>query len=388
MLSLLNTILSSTSRDREGAVFFLSIASCVVLILTGCSTQPSTSNVAGSAYVETVPEDQTNATFSNLPQQQASSENDIPEVTHESWTFQNDPGTLITTPHYRIYTTLRYRHLREQLAPFYEAALAHYTTALTELPQPPEPLVTYMFQTRDQWRSQTRIMLPEDYLLYEGLGRGGFTTDGTAVLYYIDRRGRSHDTLAIAAHEGWHQYSQIAFKNPLPLWMEEGIATCMESFQLTKDGTVRFSVRSNYERHRALRNAYRNEELIDLASLLSQTPQTFLDRGKEHLLVYYAQVWALTRFLHEGADQQYRASLIELLDDAAHGRLRNRLARSKALASNHERRRASQSKVGRWVVLEYFNPDWYEFESQYNDYVKQLSTGEPARSPRKSYRRY
>ena len=52
---------------------------------------------------------------------------------------------------------------------------------------------------------KTREILPQQASSFRNLGRGGFTTRGIAVLFYIDywRSREHHDTLAIAAHEGW-----------------------------------------------------------------------------------------------------------------------------------------------------------------------------------------
>src|SRR5690606_28941593 len=149
-----------------------------------------------------------------------------------------------------------------------------------------------------------------------------------SVLYYIDRYSFPYDTLAIAAHEGWHQYTQQTFKHQLPVWLEEGIATYMEGFRRNDDGVLVFTPAANRERQETLRRAVRRGHLIPLNDLLTRTPQSFLGSSKETLLVYYAQVWALTNFLAEGENGRYRAALAEVLTDAAEGRLVGRLAAS------------------------------------------------------------
>ena len=53
-----------------------------------------------------------------------------------------------------------------------------------------------------------------------GDGAGKRRHDGVAVLYNIGTR----DTFAIAAHEGWHQFSGRHFKYRLPSWLDEGVA--------------------------------------------------------------------------------------------------------------------------------------------------------------------
>jgi hypothetical protein len=135
-------------------------------------------------------------------------------TTREVWHFAEHAGSLITTPHYRLYTTVEDEAFLDHLPRFYERALAHYTTSLARLPKPsvPVPLETFLFRTRGQWQIKTQEILPEQSRMFSNLGRGGYTTKGTAVLYYIDRSDYARDTLAIAAHEGWHQYTQRTFK--------------------------------------------------------------------------------------------------------------------------------------------------------------------------------
>ena len=116
----------------------------------------------------------------------------------QPWTFGDYEGVILTTPNYRVYTTLTQHSVLDRLPLFMERGLAHYTSALGMLPDPPKRLETYLFQTRNQWEAKTRQMLPEQAGTFLTLGRGGFTTRATSVLYYIGRT----DTLAIEAHEG------------------------------------------------------------------------------------------------------------------------------------------------------------------------------------------
>ncbi|UCD75358.1 MAG: hypothetical protein JSV91_00265 [Phycisphaerales bacterium] len=367
----------SAARIRIGAASSLLRMAAIVIFAaaTGCVTQPNPSLAAGDTSLSggegpsLLPvHDGSEATGD-----EETGETALP-ITTEPWSFGERKGVRVTTPHYRIHTTIQHDNLVEHLPAFYESALEHYTTALTDLPLPEKPLESYIFQTRLEWKAKTRQMLPDEYATFENLGRGGFTTRGIAVLYYIDSSGRSRSTLSIAAHEGWHQYSQMTFRNPLPIWLEEGLAAYMESFRLSRAGTVRFRPSYNRERSSALRKAAHLGNLVKLEELLRHTPQTFLERkGRDALLVYYAQVWALARFLAEGADGRYREGLEDLLRDAAEGRLAGRLLRSTALTSGRQKRAAVSSRVGRAAALEYFNRDWAAFEDEYDAYVKGLA---------------
>jgi hypothetical protein len=299
----------------------------------------------------------------------------VDQIKFTPWSFADCDGQLISTPHYRIYTTMDEPRVTDRLAGFYERALEHYTTALAELPGPDAPLTTYLFKNRQQWQLKTQQMLPEQAGMFTNLGRGGFTTKGISVLYYIDFwSGFPRDTLAIAAHEGWHQYTQQTFKHQLPIWLEEGVATFMEGYRVI-DGEPQFQAWANPERREALNAAVRSGQLISLDELLTRTPQSFLDNGKNRLLRYYSQVWGLTRFLAEGEDGRYRQSLALLLSDAAHGRLAGRL-----LSSAGPPRARTGNRIGTTVIYEYFNHDLAEFEMQYMAFIRKIA--EPNTRPR------
>lgn len=304
---------------------------------------------------------------------------ELPEAisyTSTPWKFGAYDGQLLSTPNYRVYTTVQMESFVDQLPLFYELALAHYTSVLGDLPQPDTVLETYLFHDRRQWQAKTQQMLPDQANIFGSLGRGGFTTRGIAVLYYIDFRNSttSRDTFAIAAHEGWHQYTQQTFRHTLPVWLEEGIATYMESFSLTHDGTPQFRPWANRERRTALARAVRDNDLIPLGELLRRSPQAFLESSRDNLLVYYAQVWALTRFMVEWDDGRYRSGLEEALQDAAHGRLAGRLMESEAIGSGRRRGAAMTSRMGPWIILEYLNSDLDEFEQQYLEFVDSLTS--------------
>jgi hypothetical protein len=291
-------------------------------------------------------------------------------VTIQPWEFEGTQGRHIATENYQLYTTFQTERYLSRLAPFYEAALAHYTTALGELPRPTVPLKTFIFANRLEWEMQTLRILGDEAGTFRGLGRGGYTTHGISVLYFIG----PHDTFAIAAHEGWHQYTQQTFKHSLPLWLEEGIATFMEGFRTADDSrTPAFQPARNAERYYALRDTIRNERLIPLEDLLANAPQSFLVAGKNQLLVYYAQVWALTHFLAVGEGGRYRPALTAVLRDAATGQLVGRLATSAHRGPQRRGGLAAASRSGPLVLQEYFNSDLDEFRRQYEGFMREVA---------------
>jgi hypothetical protein len=294
----------------------------------------------------------------------------IVTATVEPWTFGPYAGKIIATKNYRVHTTLERESSLVRVPIFLESALAHYRTALGDLPAPAGPMDTYLFQTRKQWEAQMYELLPGEANSFINLGRGGLTTRGRSILYYIDRRGMS-DTLAITAHEGWHQYTQTTFDQALPVWLEEGVATYMEGYVTRSDGAPTFRPWENRERYGALREAVRRDRMIPLTEIISRKPQAFLETGRRSLLTYYAQVWALTHFLAVGEGGKYREGLEAVIADAANGGLHRRLQSSTAITIR-SRRELFTDRIGPWVILEYFNRDIAEFEDEFNAFVAEI----------------
>jgi hypothetical protein len=311
----------------------------LLLLLAACQTPPAPQAAPGAVETLADPDDIETVTW-----------------TSEPWRFGADVGLVIETPHHRLYTTVEDHYLIERLPLFLERSLAHYVSNLAQLPVPEGALETYLFSERSQWEAKTRQMLPAQAREFLALGRGGYTTRGVSVLYDIGRR----DTLAIAAHEGWHQYTQRVVKSPLPIWLEEGIATYMEGYLSWPDGVARFRPWANPERYRALRDAVRRGRLIPLSELADQRPEAFLRDGKSRLLVYYAQVWALVHFLVEGEGGRYREGLEQVLLEAAAG-------------GSARYRQATGDRLGTGLVAEYFDPDVAQFERRYLAFVERIT---------------
>ncbi|MBT8483954.1 MAG: hypothetical protein KJO43_00135, partial [Phycisphaerae bacterium] len=157
-------------------------------------------------------------------------------------------------------------------------------------------------------------------------------------------------------------------------WLEEGIATYMEGYQFRRDDTgPRFEPRRNWERARALGEALRRDRAIPLPELLRRSPQSFLAEGKDDLLTYYAQVWALVRFLTESENGRYRDALAAVLTDAAHGTLFSRLRRSPAVIARGGQRAMMGGRDGPWVILAYFTTDIATFNQEYMEFARSIA---------------
>lgn len=297
----------------------------------------------------------------------------------EDWLYDGVPGRIVRTDSYEVFTTSTNRTIAERMPLFMEHALAHYSTALGDLPRPRDPMKTYLFANRPEWARMTQRVMGNDAGPYLQIQRGGFSSQGTAVLYDIGIR----DTFAIAAHEGWHQYTQSTFRVPLPVWLEEGLATYMEGFRWdalrrrppATDATAgpslpQFQPWYNWERYTALTRVARANRLMGLEELVETTPQELVDASGERALAYYAQVWALTLYLAEGEDGAMRANLEAMIADASSGRLTSRVARD---VGERGARLQLARRRGDAVLRSYFGKTAGELDAGYRAFVAEIA---------------
>ncbi len=326
-------------------------AAAVLAVAAGCSSRSSTpsAGVARGAFPEALVAP--TAGYSSSP-----------------WRWTSVSGLELRSEHWVIRSSLRNAAFMASLPAFYEAALRNYRTGLVPLPTPGAPLESCVFGNREEWARYTEHRLGSEAAPYLRMGRGGFTTGGEAVLYDIGPR----DTLAIAAHEGWHQYTQTTFRHSLPVWLEEGIACYMEGFrQPVGAPEPTFLPWRNPERYAELRSTARKGRLRPIREVLEGTPQSFLAVSRDAQLSYYAQVWALVHFLRDGEGGRHRAGLERMLADAVDGRVGERIRASDALDSRGKRL-ASTAKTGIWLVTVYLDTDFDRFAEAYDAFVRAL----------------
>ena len=252
---------------------------------------------------------------------------DVP-ITRALWAFDGQQGQIIRTPHYRLYTTERDEVIVRRLVVFLEHALMHYRSALGPLPEPPQRLDTYLMDNRGQWTALAMRIAGGAAETFTRLQRGGFATRGIGLYYDLGL----YDTLAIAGHEGWHQYTQRTFRTPLPPLIEEGLATYMEGHGWN-GATPVFKAWANLERFEQLERAARAGRLRSLGQLSQAEPGALVRAsggagGQDALLDYYAQAWALIHFLNEGEEGTHAAALRLMVADAAEGELIRRVRRA------------------------------------------------------------
>ncbi|MDP7005319.1 MAG: hypothetical protein QF718_03820 [Phycisphaerales bacterium] len=262
------------------------------------------------------------------------------------WMYHGDEGTQFVSDIWNIRTTIKHKQIVDSLPNFYDGLIDHYTSVFGKLPYPKDRIDVFMFANESQWKLKLQELLGNEANSWYALGRGGLTIDGIGVLYHLDKSTRSRVTFRIAAHEGWHQYAEHAFKSCLPTWLDEGIGTWMEGFRLRR-GQLHFTPASNWDRLSAIRKIVTANRLTPLNELINSDPSELLETGRSTLLGYYSQLWAFTSFLMEYENGKFRPVIRDLLLDAVDGTLR-------------------EPSDG-WLFL--FTDDKQQLEKEYNDWV-------------------
>ncbi len=240
--------------------------------------------------------------------------------TSAPWTCMGFEGVRLRTTRWDICTTILIPRLHERLPVALESALETMRATLDSdelaLPEPRELMTTCLMSDRRQWSNLASVLHPQHAAAMQGLSRGGFTAKGVAVLYDIDHRAHCRDTISLALHEGWHQYAQTALRSPLPPWLDEGLATVMEGYRLKIDG-IEIDHAANRQRSRRAWWMIRRGRMQPLAEFTSDDPHAAMARGRSALLEYYAQAWALTRYLM--SSNEGLAEVRAILEGAAAG---------------------------------------------------------------------
>ncbi len=232
----------------------------------------------------------------------------------ESWTFEAAKGRIIETDHYRVYTTVNDALLLEKLPALLETVYEHYSAFLPSEKVDEEPLEIYLFGHRSEWESYTRQNMGATADNYLKIRAGGYSHDGISVVYLLDR----YSTFGVLAHEGFHQFANSRLVHRIPAWMEEGLACNFEA-HFWKAGTPVFAPDLNEFRLKALQQAIRRDSLFPLSEILGMHAGHAVALSAEKTATFYAQGWALTRFLQEGRTGKYRRAFRQMLDDAADG---------------------------------------------------------------------
>lgn len=277
----------------------------------------------------------------------------------------------IKTNHYEIYTTLTDPLILRKLPVLLESAYASYSEVIGKMPQVKKLLVVYFFDTRRQWDDFTRHWAGPQAESYLKITAGAYYLNGACVAYKLTRRAN----FSVLAHEGWHQFSQGLFRFHLPAWLDEGLATNFEAYQEAEKGKVTFNPHHNASRLWALKQTVARGKLFSISELLQLDAGRVVahssydsSQGKSNpqVATYYAQIYALTRFLREYNYSYYQEDFQRMLSDAYLGRWPlDEKDRSEALRKLHNPTRRWNAKIGTLIFKTYIAPIPPEIEDKY-----------------------
>lgn len=281
----------------------------------------------------------------------------------EPWPYLQRQGEQITTRNYIILTTAQDRPVARELPAFLEASLARHRTFAGStirgpaLPGPPGRMQVFMFADRDEWAGFTRATIDDSAHPLLAIEVGGYASGGRAFLFALEPP-RNDLTLKIAAHEGWHQYVQRSFRDPLPTWADEMIAVMAEGFVVNDAGKYVFEPLANPERWSQLRAIAQADRWQPLEDLLTGNPTDLLGESPMRAVDYYAQLWALG--LYMATDQNRWTGIERLLRDAAYGRLLRELGRPEG------------ARLGPLAFRRYVSSNIHAFDADYRAFASAL----------------
>jgi hypothetical protein len=236
-------------------------------------------------------------------------------VQQAPWSYQGTAGHVLTTDHYRIYTTVSPDEtLFETLPQLMEGAYTQYRRLAGNVVHNGKPLDCYVFGQRSQWVEFTRRQTGPRASLYLQISVGAYAIGDVFVAYDIG----DYRTLYTAAHEGWHQFASRYFKGELPRFLEEGMATQFENVDAFH-GLPKWKLETNSNRAQGLRRSIEGKFLFSLAELMTLHAGQVVHRPGDRIDAFYSQCWAFIRFLRDGEQGMYRPAFDRLLADVAAG---------------------------------------------------------------------
>jgi len=277
----------------------------------------------------------------------------------QPWQYGREPGHVVKTEHYLIYTTLDDFLLLESLPQAMEMLYRHYRELVPPAREPQEPMPIYFFAQREQFERFTRQLAGPRARKLLQIRQGGYSERGVSVIEYVSHGA----TFPLVGHEGFHQYVYHCLPGRIPAWLNEGLAVLCEGQRWGKAGLSEFDPWHNPRRRNSLADAVVREETFPLAELLATNAGEVVGGPARRLATYYAQLWALMLFLQEGQDGKYAAGLHQLCDALGSGQLE--LIAEAAQVRAGER----PSSFGEALFAQFISDDLETVEREYLDFV-------------------
>lgn len=289
----------------------------------------------------------------------------------QKWENPYGSGIVIETQHYKIHTTMLEPLMLKQIPAFVESAWLQYQS---QLPQPVnggEKFKLYLFKDRAQWEQFTKSFTGDQFPIYQKIKKGAYYLKDSTVAYNI---GRTR-TFSVIGHEGWHQFCNRYFKYRLPSWLDEGVAQLFEESTM-HNGKFIFLPSKNYQRLGALKIAVQNNRMIPLRNLISLNPGQVLanNQADSAAAAFYAQSYALVRFLREDDYGKYLGNYYQMMLGALNGTWP--ISQSEAqIASNRAVPLTSQwnSYIAQKLFNIYLNKEIEKIEPEYKMFCGKIT---------------
>lgn len=221
----------------------------------------------------------------------------------DPWDTQHPKAKRLSSANYRIYTDLQDTAALDRLVQVMEGAHQQYQALCPSAASTGAPLRCYVFSRRDEWAAFTTRNAGKDAPVYLRINRGAYAINDWFVAFWLGDRG----TFAVAAHEGWHQFVARHLAARMPPALEEGIACMFENIEWTSN-LPQWDLGRSGARSEALRDAMRSGTLWPLKDLLRLHAGDVIKLPRERIDTFYAQTWALARFLLDDRSE-YRQSM-------------------------------------------------------------------------------
>ncbi|MFN4243165.1 MAG: hypothetical protein ACK4PI_08000 [Tepidisphaerales bacterium] len=245
-------------------------------------------------------------------------------VEREPWSYtlatgQTVPGWVLTSPNYRLHTTLTNTAVAERLIRTLEAGLIAYRDVAPTSAPTTTPMEAWIFAERRHWMDFTRRTTGADARLYLQITRGGYAVGDRFVSYFTAER----DALSVAAHEGFHQFVARHFAGRLPPFLEEGLSCTFERVEIEtgRGGAERIRINRSINPQRAysLRTVIDRRATWRLDELIQLHAGRVVGQPGARIEAFYAQSWAFARFLQEYDNGRYLPAFRRWMADTVAG---------------------------------------------------------------------
>ncbi len=278
-------------------------------------------------------------------------------------------GLKLTTDHYEIHTTLLEPLMLSEIPGFVESAYRGYNK---QLPKPIDEtnhrFVMYLFGERQEWEEFTDDFAGSRASVYKKIKAGAYYLNGACVMYNIGR-GR---TFSVLGHEGWHQFNTRHFHYRLPSWIDEGVAMMFEASRY-EDGFFYFEPQRNLHRLGSLKITLAKQKIIPLRQLIGMNPGEALVQSDDAVNAFYAQAYALARFLREDEYGKRLSNFHQMLMGAVDGSWPLDASAARIAADRNIPLTVRWNRAVGLLLFEYYiNEDLESLEDQYLKFCRKI----------------